>query len=871
MKEIPVWADRLLRRTLPPGDEGDTIRGDLVEELDAKGSAWFWRQTLSLAVRYGWRRNRRSEAHTMRLDNLWQDVRYAVRGYARTPAFTLVVITTLALGIGASTAIFSLVNGILLRPLPFADADRLVFADEVTPQGNHISVSWPNFLDWRERQRGFASLAASRHELVILTGGDRPERLIGRRVTANFFQTLGVAPVIGRSFTDADDRPDAAPVAIVSDQFWKNGLGGSSDVVGKVLVLSGVAHTIVGVLPPGFQYSQPYSVFIAMGPASGDKYLRDRGNHEGYFALGRLKPGVTLDAARQNLRAIAADLQREYPNTNSGISATAELLLSRTVTNVRSTLYVLLGAVGFLLLIACANVANLLIARGTARQHELAVRAALGGGRSRLSAQLLVESTLVSLAGGAVGVGLAAALLRVLIRVAPEGTPRIGDVSLDGTALAFAFAAAAACGIAFGAFPAFQASSASGQQTVVRGRSGGASARTHRLRRGLMVFEVALALMLLTGAGLMIRTLQELAHVDTGFRADHLLTVRASLAGPHWDPQPTRAAFFVDLLPRLAAIPGVQSAGISSGLPIDGSNWNSVFIVSGKPVPPRADLPSSAFTPASAGYLETLGTRLLRGRLLDARDNATSPHTIVVNETLAKKMWPGEDPIGQRLKQGWPEWKTPWREVVGVVADVKLEGLAEPTPMQVYLPIAQEPPEDFAIAVRTAGDPQAARSAVEAAVRSLDRDVPTYSVRTMDELVGSSTARERMSALVLVVFAAVALVLASVGLYGVVAHGVTERTHEIGVRMALGAKTADVLALVVGQGLATTIAGVAIGLAGAVALSRAIQSVLFGVKATDPATLAAVVAILVSVALVACYIPARRAILVDPTAALRSE
>jgi putative ABC transport system permease protein len=638
-----------------------------------------------------------------------------------------------------------------------------------------------------------------------------------------------------------------------------------------VLVLSGVAHTIVGVLPPGFQYSQPYSVFIAMGPASGDKYLRDRGNHEGYFALGRLKPGVTLDAARQNLRAIAADLQREYPNTNSGISATAELLLSRTVTNVRSTLYVLLGAVGFLLLIACANVANLLIARGTARQHELAVRAALGGGRSRLSAQLLVESTLVSLAGGAVGVGLAAALLRVLIRVAPEGTPRIGDVSLDGTALAFAFAAAAACGIAFGAFPAFQASSASGQQAVVRGRSGGASARTHRLRRGLMVFEVALALMLLTGAGLMIRTLQELAHVDTGFRADHLLTVRASLAGPHWDPQPTRAAFFVDLLPRLAAIPGVQSAGISSGLPIDGSNWNSVFIVSGKPVPPRVDLPSSAFTPASAGYLETLGTRLLRGRLLDAGDNATSPHTIVVNETLAKKMWPGEDPIGQRLKQGWPEWKTPWREVVGVVADVKLEGLAEPTPMQVYLPIAQEPPEDFAIAVRTGGDPQAARSAVEAAVRSLDRDVPTYSVRTMDELVGSSTARERMSALVLVVFAAVALVLASVGLYGVVAHGVTERTHEIGVRMALGAKTADVLALVVGQGLATTIAGVAIGLVGAVALSRAIQSVLFGVKATDPATLAAVVAILVSVALVACYIPARRAILVDPTAALRSE
>ncbi len=776
MKPTPAWADRLLRRTLPPGIEGDTIRGDLIEDFVTRGRLWYWRQALSLAIRYGWRRKHTSEGKPMALDNLRQDARYAIRGYLKAPAFTAVVLTTLALGIGASTAIFSMVNGILLRPLPFPDADRLLFADEVTPSGEHMSVSWPNFLDWRARQHVFTSLAASRGELQMLTGSGEPQRLLGRRVTGNFFSTLGVPMASGRSFSDADDRPGAPPAAIVSDQFWKSGLGASPDVVGTVVVLSGVAHTIIGVLPPDFNYGQPYAVFVPMGAVAANKDLLDRGNHEGYFGLGRLKPGVTLEAAGQDLRAIASALQREYPNTNSGVGVKVELLLSRTVSDVRLTLYVLLGAVGFLLLIACANVANLLIARGTARQHELAVRAALGGARRRLASQLLVESTIVSLAGGALGVGLAAALLRLLVRFAPEGTPRIGDVQLDATAMLFAFAAASACGIAFGAFPALQASSISGQQVVVRGRSGGASAGSHRLRRVLMIVEVALAVVLLTGAGLMMRTLQELTRVDAGFRADHLLTVRASLAGPHWDKRPPRAAFYDQLLTRLGAIPGVQRAGIASRLPIDGSDWNSIFIVSGKPIPPRAELPSSAFTPASTGYLETLGTRLVRGRLLDSRDNETSPPTIVVNETLARKMWPGEDPIGQRLKQGWPESKTPWREVVGVVADVKFEGLAEPTPMQVYLPIDQTPPSDFSIAVRTAGEPQAVRSAIEAAVHALDRDIPTYSVRTMDQLVESSTARERMSALILLVFAAVALLLASVGLYGVVSHGVT-RAH----------------------------------------------------------------------------------------------
>jgi putative ABC transport system permease protein len=808
----------------------------------------------------------------MPLDNLWQDIRYAVRGYMKAPSFTLVVLTTLALGIGASTAIFSMVNAILLRPLPYPHSDRLVFANEVVgASGEGISISWPNFLDWRARQQVFEDLALSGSRLMVWTSDREPQRLSARRTTANFFHVLGIGPAIGRGFADADDAAGASPVAIVSDAFASQSLGGARSALGKVLTLDGVDHTVVGVLPPGFKYAQPYALFVPMGPIADNRYLLDRGNHQGYFALGRLKPGVGLDAAGRDLRAIAADLQRRYPNTNSGVTVNAEWLLDRTVSQVRLTLVVLLGAVGCLLLIACANVANLLIARGTARQHELAVRAALGGARLRIVSQMLVESTIISLAGGAIGVGIGSALLGLLVRFAPEGTPRITDVHLDGTALFFAFAAAAASGIAFGAFPALQASSVSGQEVVVRGRSSGASARSHRLRRGLMIVEVALAVVLLTGAGLMMRTLQQLTRVDAGFRPDHLLTVRASVAGPQWEKNERRAAFFGDLLSRAGAIPGVRSVGIVSSLPIDGSDWNSVFVVSGKPVPPRAELPSAAFTPASVGFLETLGARLVRGRFFDARDTAKAPDTIVVNEALAKKMWPGEDPIGRQLKQGWPESKTAWRQVVGVVADLKFEGLTEAAPMQVYLPMQQEPPHDFAIAVRTFSDPESARSALEAAVHAIDRNIPTYSARTMDRILETSTAQERMSALVLAVFAIVALVLASVGLYGIVAHGVTERTHEIGVRMALGAGARQVLALVVGQGLATTAAGVAIGLAGAFALSRAIKGLLFNVTATDPMTLAAVVSLLMLVALVACYLPARRATRVDPTMALRSE
>jgi putative ABC transport system permease protein len=917
---IATW---LVRRALPGGVRGDTILGDLIEEWngriarlkprapfrDAGARAqirrsarlqpsgrfavtlWYWRQALLVAARYGWRRERSTQpavtgAGSMRMsaDNLLQDLRYAVRSYAKSPSFTAVVLTTLALGIGASTAIFSMVNGILLQPLPLPDPDRLLYANETNSKGDFISVAWPNYLDWRARARSFEALALSRDEPMTVTGGDRAQRVRARRVTANMLAVLRVAPALGRAFTAADDEPGATPVAIVTDAYWRGQLSADPNVLGGTLRLDGAQYTIVGVMPAGFEFPRfnfprPHELFVAMGPAI-DAGLRDRGNHQGFSAIGRLGSGATVERAGEELKAIAAALEREYPNTNSGVGARSARLADQLVSSIRLTLLALFGAVGCLLLIACVNVANLLIARGASRQHELAVRAALGGGRLRLANQLLVESTLISLAGGALGVAVAAWLLRTLVAMAPDGTPRITDVRLDGTALLFALGASAMCGIVFGALPAFQASGIGGQHSLVRGRAPGFVARSHRLRRGLMAVETALALVLLTGAGLMMRTLQQLTQVDTGVRSEHLLTARIQLAGEQYTPA-RRVAFYADLLSRLRSLPGVSNAALTLSLPIDGSNWNSIFTVADKPVLERAKLPSAAFTPVSAGYFETMGMRLVRGRPFDATESPDSPKTVVVNETLARRLWPGEDPIGKRLKQGWPEtpdhptkpgaYFAPWRDVVGVVSDVKTNGITSETPLQAYLPLPQEPARFLAIVARTAVDPISLVPPIEAVARDLDRDLPLTQTRTMDQVLDSSIARQRLSMIVFVVFAIVALTLASIGLYGVVAHGVTERTHEIGVRMALGAEARHVLGLVVRQGLSMALVGTAIGVVGALAVSRWIQALLFGVTATDPATFAAVAVTLLAVATLACCIPAWRATRVDPTTALRAE
>jgi predicted permease len=874
----PRLARWLVDRVLAGDARGDAMRGDLLEEFRERpgsgigASLWYWRHALSVAVRYsGTHHGHITQARGgMVFDSIWQDVRYAVRSHIKAPSFTLALVATLALGIGASTAIFSMLNGIVLRPLPYPQPDRLVFANEVNGHGNPMSVSWLNFVDWRTRAHAFESLAASRPDLFTLTGTGRAERLDGRHVTANFLHVLRVSPLLGRDFEDTDDRPGAAPVAIVSHEFWRRALGGTPQAIGTTLRLDDHPYLVVGVLPPGFKYVRRYDLFVPMGPIAGLGYIHDRGDHAGYFAVGRLKPGMTVEAATDDLQAIASDLRREHPDTNADVSVLVEPLLSRVVSDVRLTLFVLFGAVGFLLLMACVNVANLLIARGAARRHELAVRAALGGGRLRIVRQLLVESTLLSAAGGVLGVALATALLRILIATAPEGTPRLDEVGVDRAALVFAIGAAGLCGVVFGLFPAFHASSVVGQEVVIRGRASGASAASHRVRRALMAAEVALAVVLLTGAGLMVRTLADLTRVDTGFRSDRLLTLRTALHGERWSH--TRRILFLDgLLARIRQLPGAVDAAVVSALPIDGSDWNSIFIVSDKPVPPRTELPAAAFTIVSPRYFETMGTPLLTGRAFADEDSSGSAKVIVVNEALARRVWPGESPIGKRLKQGWPESQSPWREVVGVVADVKFEGLAEVTPLQVYMPAAQEPTSDYAIVVRSNAPPPALEAPVEAAVRALDPDVPVFTVRTMDRVIAASVGRERMSVVVLGLFAFVALTLASIGLYGLVAHGVTERTHEIGVRMALGAHRRHVVSLVIRQGLTMAIAGAAVGVVGALALSRSIRGLLFGVTPTDPLTFMTVIGMLLCVATLACYIPASRATRLDPMRALRSE
>jgi predicted permease len=885
----PRLAVRLLRRALPSGVRGKTILGDLLEDFRGRlgrrslRALWYWRQTLSLTVRYAWQGERdvgrpKIEGSATMLDQLWQDVRYAARSYAKTPSFTLAVTTTLALGIGASTAIFSAVNAILLQPLPLPEPDRLVYANEVNGKGDFISISWPNYLDWRARAQSFESLALRRDEPLTLTDVERAQRLRAARVTGNLFATVGVRPALGRAFDDDDDRPNAEPVAVVMDAFRRGQMAADPSVLGRKLKLDGTQYTIVGVMPPGFEFPRfgfprPHDLFVSVGPIAGSGNVRDRGNHNGFSAIGRLRPGVSLEAASRELESIAAALELEYPNTNSAIGVRATPLADQLVSSVRLTLLALLGAVGFLLLIACVNVANLLIARAAARQHELAVRAALGGGRLRLVRQLLAESGLLSIVGCAAGIVVARWLLRVLVAVAPEATPRLETVRIDGAALLFAVGGAVLCGIGFGLFPALQGSGVIAQHVLVRARRNGFTSRSRRVRRGLVVVETALALVLLTGAGLMMRTVQELTHVDTGIRTDHLLTTRFTLAGAQWT-LPKRLAFYDAVLARLRALPGVTRVALAYSLPIDGSNWNSIFIVGDQPVPERARLPSAAFTPVSGDYFATMGMRLICGRLFDARETADSPRTVVINETLAKRLWPGDDAIGKRLKQGWPETPetvAPWREVVGVVSDVKMNGVTAETPLQVYLPLVHDGARSLAVVMRTTTDASSLAASVEGAVRELDKDLPLFQMRTMDTILASSMARQRMSMLVFLVFALVALVLASIGLYGVIAHSVIEQTHEIGVRIALGATARDVIGMIVGQGLGTTLIGVLAGLAGATALSASIQGLLFGVRPIDLPTLAGVVLILVTVAMAACYIPARRATRMDPCSALRSD
>ena len=817
------------------------------------------------------------------LSDLWQDIRYAVRMLRKNPGFAAVVVITLALGIGANTAIFSFVNAVILNPLPFPDSDRLVVMRETNNDGAEISVSLLNFQDWQARSRSFEELGGVQWVTFNLTGVDIPQRLAGQAVTLNYFSILGVQPQLGRIFSSEEDKYGAARTALISDSLWRTAFGADPSILGRNINLSSDTFTVIGIMPPRFEFVTKADIWTPLsGSLDPNSPWFDRGNHMGLIALGKVRKGISVSEAETEMRQIAAQLEKEYPAVNSGNGVLTHSLQTWVVSEVRSTLLVLMGAVGFVLLIACVNVANLSLARSLVRQQEIGIRMALGAGRGRLIRQLLSESFLLSVLGGLAGILVARLLLSALISLAPPNLPRVADVQLSGRVLLFTAALTLLTTVLFGLLPAL-----SSTRTTAAFSEGGRTSTSGPMRRrlfdSLLVAEIAFALVVLTGAGLMTRTMYKIANVDPGFRTDHLLTMRLDIEGPKYKNNlAQQQAFQKAALTNVKALPGVESAAFTLSLPIQGSNWGSVFIVGDQPVPERLQIPTAAFNPVSPEYFQTMGIRLLRGRFFAETDGPQSPEVVVINETMARRFWPNEDPIGKRLKQGWPEWTTPWREVIGVVADVKLNGVIETTPLHVYLPLAQTEYTGLFLAVRTTVEPQTLAASVQSALHSVDSQIPLYSVRTMDERLGRAVVSQRAAMILLSAFALVAMLLAAVGIYGVISWGVVQRTREMGLRMALGALPRDVMWLVLRRSMLLVLAGVTLGLLGAFAVTRLLGAslteggpgqtpLLFGVKAMDPITFILTPILLALVAFLACCLPARRVTKIDPLVALRYE
>ena len=803
------------------------------------------------------------------MQSVLQDLRYGARMLLNRPVFTIVTIVTLALGIGANTAIFSVVDAVLLRTLPYPEPERLVVVAERAPGGNRMGVAYPNYRDLREQAQSFSEMAGYRASLFNLTGVDKPLRLQARLVSWNFFSILGVQPQLGRTFVTDDDKTGAPRTTLLSHSMWDKTFGRDAAIIGKTIFLDGNDYAVIGVLPAGFEFFSRDDLFIPLEVSISSNDL-SRGNHSGLNILARLKDGVSLEQASAEMDTIAAQLEIAYPATNSGNGAITYGLLDRYASDIRPTLWVLLAAVGFVLLIACVNVANLLLVRASERQKEIAIRLALGANRRRIVTQLMSESLLLAFLSGLAGVLLGVWMMEGLVKLAPDGVPRLSQTRLDIPVLCFALVITVATGLLFGLLPAWQSARQALHQTLKEGGRSTAGPGRERLRKTLLVAEVALSLVLLIGAGLMLRTVYELVHVDPGFASENLLIMQMNLPRTSYD-EARRRVFYNECVTRVESLPGVRAAGLTLSLPIDGSNWNSVFIAADKPVPPRPQLPSSAFTPVSANYFTAMGIRVRQGRVFTDADTTDQPAVAVINETLARRLWPGEDPIGKRLKQGWPEDKTPWREVVGVVADVKLNGVNRDTPLQTYLPLAQESPPFVGLVVRTSGEPLQLAATVEGAIHSIDKDLPVFEVRSMDQLMSLAIGQQRLALVLLLGFAGLALLLAAIGIYGVVSYSVSQRTHELGVRLALGAQAGDVLRMILGQGLKLALIGIAIGLGTALALTRWMEALLFGVRPADPLTFTVIAVVLMLVAMLACWIPGLRAAKVDPMVTLRYE
>ena len=819
------------------------------------------------------------------MQTLWQDVRYGFRMLASNRGFTIVAVLTLALGIGANTAIFSVIDGVLLRPLPYRDPGRLVIMGEKTPEFDMMSVSYPNFLDWQRDSRSFASLGAHRWTGYDLTGSGTPEHLDGRMVSAGFFSTLGITPLLGRDFEAQEDHEGANRVAVISGALWKRRFGASPGVIGKPITLSGQSYTVIGVLPADFRFWGTADVYTLLGQWD-DVLARSRETHPGLRVIGRLKSGVTEAQAQADMNNIAAQLAQAYPKSNANHGVAMRPLAQDMVGDVRPTLLVLLGAVGFVLLIACANVANLLLARSTTRRREMAIRAAIGASQGRMVRQLLTESVLLALAGGALGLLLARWGTQAVVAAIPGGLPRMENIGVDGWVLAFTLAVSLATGVVFGLAPALQISRLDLHTTLQEGSRGSTHGR-QALRSVLVVAEVGASLVLLIGAALMLKTMWELSRVNPGFNPENLLTFSVSLSAANRSTPGRIRTAWQQLVENVQGLPGVQAAGVVDDVPLTGSDSELPFWVSGRPRPSsQSDMLWALLYDVNPGYFRAMDLPLLRGRTFTDADNTKNGAPVtVIDELMAQSLFPHQNPIGQSIRIAVPEGFPPGLdhpiEIVGVVGHVKHFGLdtdaKSKIKYQLYLPFAQLPDQLIPVVatfmtmmVRTTVDPLSAVTAIRHLV-SDGGDQAIFDVHTMKQIVSDSVAGRRFSMLLLGVFAGLALVLAAVGIYGVISYTVTQRTHEIGIRMALGAERISVLKLVVGDGLRLLLIGVGIGLAAALGVTRLMSSMLYGVRPTDLATFAAVSLLLATVAVLASYIPARRATKVDPMIALRYE